>query len=89
MSNKIQKISKLKRSESFIQINTVKGFKYIDRAGEIVNLYHKKNVPPPFNMGLNGLVIDQPKDKIAELKVTPQMIWMKFTDVRKISSQAC
>jgi len=33
MSDTIQKLNKLKNPESFIQINTVKGFKYIDKAG--------------------------------------------------------
>jgi len=81
MCDKIKKLNNLKRPESFIQINTVKGFKYIDRAGEIVNLYHKKNGPPDFRMGLEGLDITKPKDKIAVLKITPQILWMKFTEV--------
>ena len=43
MSKVIQKLNKLKNPESFFQINTIKGFKYVDRAGEIVNAYHKNN----------------------------------------------
>jgi len=75
MSKTIQKLNKLKNPESFIQINTIKGFKYVDRAGEIVNAYHKNNSAPQFQMGLNGLVIEQPKDKIDELKINAQVIW--------------
>ena len=78
MSKAIQKLNKLKNPESFLQINTIKGFKYVDRAGEIVNAYHKNNLPPQFLMGQNGLVIGQPKDKIDELKVTAQIIWAKI-----------
>ena len=81
MSKKIQKLNRLKNPESFIQINTIKGFKYVDRAGEIVNAYHKKNSAPQFTMGLTGLVIEKPKDKIDQIKVTPQVIWAKFSDI--------
>ncbi len=42
MSKTIKKLNKLNNLESFIQIDTIKGFKYIDRAGEIVNTYYKK-----------------------------------------------
>jgi hypothetical protein len=79
MSKIVQKLNRLKNPESFIQINTIKGFKYIDRAGEIVNVYHKKNAVPKFIMGLDGLLIDKPKEKIDQLKITPQIIWAKFS----------
>ena len=81
MSKTIAKLNKLNNPESFIQINTIKGFKYVDKAGEIVNAYHKKNTAPQFAMGLNGLVIEQPKDKIDQLKVTAQVIWEKFSEI--------
>jgi hypothetical protein len=86
MSEKIQKLNKLKNPESFIQVNTIKGFKYIDKAGEIVNFYHKKNIAPQFQMGLSGLVIDQPKDKVDELKVTARMIWARFSEIDSLDS---
>lgn len=81
MSKTIAKLNKLKNPESFIQINTIKGFKYVDKAGEIVNAYHKKNTAPQFAMGLNGLIIEEPKDKIDQLKVTAQVIWEKFSEI--------
>jgi len=81
MSKKISKLNKLKNPESFMQINTVKGFKYIDKAGEIVNQYHQDNIVPNFEMNLNGLVIREPKNKIQELKITSQMIWAKFNEI--------
>jgi hypothetical protein len=86
MSKTIQKLNKLKNPESFMQINTIKGFKYVDRAGEIVNAYHKNNSAPQFQMGLNGLVIEQPKDKIDELKITAQVIWAKFSEIDSLDS---
>ena len=80
MSKAITKLNKLNNPESFIQINTIKGFKYVDKAGEIVNAYHKKNSAPQFSMNLNGLVIQEPKDKIEQLKITAQVIWAKFAE---------
>ncbi len=81
MTKTIAKLNKLNNPESFIQVNTIKGFKYVDKAGEIVNAYHKKNIAPQFAMGLNGLVIEQPKDKIEQLKITSQVIWEKFSEI--------
>ena len=86
MSKTIQKLNKLKNPESFMQINTIKGFKYVDRAGEIVNAYHKNNSTPQFQMGLNGLVIEQPKNKIDELKISAQVIWAKFSKIDSLDS---
>lgn len=80
MSKTIQKLTKLNNPESFIQINTIKGFKYVDKAGEIVNAYHKNNSAPQFSMNLNGLVIQEPKDKIEQLKITAQVVWAKFAE---------
>jgi hypothetical protein len=81
MSKIIAKLNKLNNPESFIQINTIKGFKYIDKAGEIVNAYHKNNSAPQFKMGLDGLIINGPKDKINELKITSQIVWAKFSQI--------
>ena len=79
--SKLRKINNLKNPESFLQINTVKGFKYVDKAGEIVNAFHKGETPPQFTMGLDGLVLEQPIDKLDTLKITPQVIWTKTTQV--------
>lgn len=81
MGKIIQKINKLKNPENFFQINTIKGFKYIDKAGEIVNEYHTNDEFPKFSMGLEGLIIQNPREKIEILKVTSQTIWMKFSEV--------
>jgi hypothetical protein len=81
MGKAIQKLNKLANPLSFIQINTIKGFKYVDRAGEIVNSYCKGSAAPKFTMNLNGLIIDQPLDKTDQLKITTQTVWMKFNEV--------
>lgn len=81
------KIGQLKHLESFFQVNTIKGFKYLDRAGEIVNNYHSDdNKPPTFEMNLSGLVIKKPLNKISELKVTPNVIWLKFDNPSTLES---
>ncbi len=77
----IQKLNNLKNPESILQIDTIKGFKYIDKAGEIVNHYHVNNSIPRFRMGLDGLIIDNPREKIDVLKVTSNLIWTKFSEV--------
>jgi len=78
--SKIRKIGNLKFSESFIQINTIRGFKYTDKAGEIVNSYYLDDIPPKVNMVLSGLVITNPVKKITQLKITNQQIWAKFDE---------
>lgn len=78
MSRVLSKINKLIRPQSFIQINLFKGYTYIDKAGTILNEYVDKKHPVKFVMGLNGLIIDDPTKSISQLRVTPNMIWMKF-----------
>jgi len=81
MSKTVQKLNKLHNPESFIQVNTIKGFKYIDKAGEIVNKYHIKNKPPNFTMNPEALVIEKPQDKIDLLRVTATNFWLKFSKI--------
>src|SRR4051794_30459942 len=78
----IQKLSKLSTPESFMQINTIQGFTYIDRAGEIVNRYvTDDSTIPEVNMGLTGMMIPHPTPKIEALQVTPIVVWTKFTTI--------
>lgn len=77
MKHTIQKISKLIHAESFLQINLVKGFKYVDKAGEIVNEFHYDNKEPQFAMNLNELVIR--KSGKEEIKISPKVFWSHYT----------
>jgi hypothetical protein len=88
MKNIINKIGNLKNSQSFFQINTIKGFKCIDKAGEIINYYHNGDKPPIYQMNhLNGLlIIYTPKVKIDTLRVTSEAICAKFSDVDSLDS---
>ena len=79
MSETIQKINRLKNPESFIQVDTVKGFTYLDRSGEIANRYESKDdSPTAININFDGMVIVDPTDKIKEIKVSPLVMWAKF-----------
>ncbi|MDR3307166.1 MAG: hypothetical protein LBS61_05875 [Endomicrobium sp.] len=86
MKNIINKIGNLKNSQSFFQINTIKGFKYIHKAGEIINYYHNGDEPPIYQMNPNGLLIYTPKVKIDTLRVTSEAICAKFSDVDSLDS---
>lgn len=78
MSKEIKKINQLSIAESFFQINFSKGYKYIDKAGEIINYFHDKEEEPRFAMNLEGLDLI-PADKHATLiKVTPRSFWSHY-----------
>lgn len=80
MSKKtISKINELYIAESFLQVDFVKGYKYVDRAGEIVNYFHgENNKAPMFAMSPRGLVINHPDEKTEEVKVSPSSFWAHF-----------
>ncbi len=80
MNKKVKKLNQLANPESFLQINTVKGFKYVDCAGEIVNHYHIGDKPPVFSMNIQSLIFEQPKPKIEQLKISSKDIWAKFIE---------
>lgn len=75
----IKKINDIEITEGFLQINLVKGYKYIDKAGEIVNYFHKEDgTPPKFTMDLSGLIIPNLDDKIDTLKISSNQFWANF-----------
>lgn len=76
----IKKINDLTNSESFLQIDFIKGFKYIDKAGEIINEFHTDNNPPKFSMNLNGLVMLEPTTELAEIKISSDIFWAHFIE---------
>ena len=75
MSKTIKKITDLQNAESFVQANLVQGYKYIDKAGEIVNYFYSNGKPPLFDMNLGRLVIKTPDNATAEVKVSPNDFW--------------
>lgn len=78
MKQKLSKIQKLNNVESFLQILFIKGYKYIDKAGEIVNYFYKDNQEPKFSMNFSGLDIFEPDEKINSIKVSPRSFWAHF-----------
>ena len=81
---KIKSITDLKLFNSFYQLNLIKGFKYIDKAGEIVNLYHNEDKPPGFILGIPGLEIKNPEKYVEVLKYSSNRLWIKFNKVDTI-----
>lgn len=79
MIKELRKLNELISTESFIQVDIIKGYKYIDKAGEIVNLYHKDDERPNFTMDLNGLVINTPVENVKQLKVSSNVVWEAFS----------
>lgn len=79
MVKTITKINNLVNAESFLQVNFVKGYKYVDRAGEIVNYFHTSDKKAPnFVMNLQGLIINNPDEKTEEIKISPNSFWAHF-----------
>lgn len=77
MPKEIEKIGQMNYLQSFLQMNLIKGFKYIDKAGELVNNY-TGDKPLQFEMNLDGLVIEKPKSGIDQIKISPHQLWMKI-----------
>lgn len=82
----IKKISDLIFVESFLQVNFLKGYKYIDKAGEIVNEFCVGDKEPNFSMDLNRLLIYNPEENVAEIKVSPKDYWSHFIDPDSLES---
>ena len=75
---KIKKINNLKRLEGFLQLNYLKGFKYVDKAGEFINNLYKGGKYPGHAMDPTGMIIKF--DEKTELKVSPHHLWMRFIE---------
>lgn len=84
----LKNITDLKLLYSFYQINLIKGYKYIDKAGEIVNLYCKEVKPPDFDMGLSGLNIKHPTKYIEVIKYSSDRMWIKFINTDTVDQVA-
>lgn len=75
----LTKINQLIKAESFLQVHFLKGYKYVDKAGELVNFFHSEDKKPPlFSMSMNSLVIKEPKGKAQEIKISPTDFWAHF-----------
>lgn len=77
---KISKLNKLKNVESYVQVSYLKGFKYIDKAGEILNCYQDINGRIAYDMSSERLIIHKPVPGIDDLKVSNIDIWAHFVE---------
>lgn len=79
MGKPIHKITQLTNIETFVQINFIRGYKYIDKAGEIVNLfYSSKDEQPNFQMDRNFLSIQKPAKPNEEIRISVRDFWGHF-----------
>lgn len=78
MSDTINKINKLYLAESFLQLNFNKGYKYVDKAGEIVNHFCDDQVEPKFEMGLGGLALVPPNGVARLIKTSSHHYWSHY-----------
>ena len=63
--------------KAFCQVNTVKGWRYLDDAGKVMN--HFADEFEEMKVGLNGLLLNKPGAIIDEARVTAKDIWIGFT----------
>lgn len=75
---KIKKLTDIENTDGYIQSKFIKGYKYIDRAGEILNLYEKDDGAISYSMSPERLVIHEPTKGIKELKISNHDFWIHF-----------
>lgn len=63
--------------KAFCQVNTVKGYRYLDAAGEIMNAYDDQF--DELQVGLDGLTMRRSGAVIDEAKVSTSQVWISFT----------
>jgi hypothetical protein len=79
MQNQITKLSELTHLDSFIQLDIVNGFKFIDKTGEIIALYADKNKPNVTSVSVNGVEFIKPIPAISQFRIAPYQIWAHFS----------
>lgn len=63
---------------AFVQANTVRGNRYIDDAGQIVNDWEETF--PQWEMGLQGMKMSNQQATMRELNVDTKRIWVRFEE---------
>lgn len=61
---------------TYLQVNTVRGYRYLDDCGKILNKYDKEF--PNKNWQLQGLALSNPVAPLRGLNVTVDRIWLQF-----------
>lgn len=69
-------MSKAILSEVFFQANTIKGNRYLDDAGKIMNRWDSEF--PKKDVGIQGLLMSNPDSPFRDLRVDTQQVWVHF-----------
>ena len=70
-------MSKRWLTDSFFQANTIKGHRYLDDAGKIMNRWDSEF--PNKEVGVTGLLMRNPDAMLRELRVDSRTIWIHFS----------
>lgn len=63
-------------SEAYsVQVDTIKGFTYLDNVGAIINSFYKDKVPPTLQSNSNEIIILNPDAGISQIKINSLSIW--------------
>lgn len=78
MSN-LKDLRDLKKSDSFIQANFIKGFEFIDNAGKLINIYHTStHAPIVEDISPAGLTLRDFSQTIDSIRISNNLLWIKF-----------
>ena len=63
-------------SDAFFQANTIKGYRYLDEAGKIMNRWDSEFASK--DVGVQGLLMQNPDAMMRQLRVDNRTIWIHF-----------
>ncbi|MHB8576345.1 MAG: hypothetical protein ACYDCQ_13550 [Dehalococcoidia bacterium] len=67
-------LSDFKLLAAFIQVNTRKGYRYLDEAGKIMNYYDERF--PQKTVSLQGLFLANPDARLRQIQVSTERVWL-------------
>lgn len=70
--------SRLILVDAFVQVNTIRGYRYLDDAGSIMVHYDAQF--PDMKVGLEGLQMTNPDATIRQIHVSTQRIWIHYNE---------
>lgn len=79
MKHEIKKLNQLKHTDSFMQINYLRGFKYVDKAGEIVNSFFTGRIEPPYQMTGRELIIKESDTDTKTYRIAVNNVWGHYS----------
>ncbi len=67
---------------AFVQVNTIRGNRYLDDAGKIMNAW--EDYFPTIQVGLDGLKMNNPTAVMRDLQVDTKRIWIHYEEPESI-----